>query len=406
MVFQGSVYLPSALRPTTPAFVIRSHPYSAMPSTFLFLSCLVFLVVSSLVPSCLCELIISDNAGDGVLLPLSGGVTGDLINLHGTMKSTSPYVLTVFIHDDGQHTEQFYFNSDDFGANAELANATYTAYNSPTVLCSATDCTGSSTSPVSGNGTYVYTFLIQPQSSVFVNLTYHNLGPNPLPVYDIVQLTIYNPFGGGFTIGDPQFVGLRGQSYQVHGIDGAVYNIISEEQFQVNSRFVFLTEGECPVMDGITQDNCWSHPGSYIGEMSFQAIVDGELHQARLVSGSAAAGYTSVELDNQVLTVGDKVEYGNFSVALFNSHSVIVTSDHFILLLTNSDKFINQALRTRLPVNELHSHGLLGQTHCSKTYATSVRYIEGEVDDYVILDGDMFGTDFVYNQFSPSTQTN
>ena len=26
------------------------------------------------------------------------------------------------------------------------------------------------------------------------------------------------------TIGDPQFVGLRGQQYQVHGMDGAVYN--------------------------------------------------------------------------------------------------------------------------------------------------------------------------------------
>ena len=45
---------------------------------------------------------------------------------------------------------------------------------------------------------------------------------------------------GGSARGDPQFVGLRGQSFQVHGIDGAVYALISEEHTAVNARFVFL----------------------------------------------------------------------------------------------------------------------------------------------------------------------
>ena len=81
-------------------------------------------------------------------------------------------------------------------------------------------------------------------------------------------------------LGDPQFVGLRGQSYQVHGMDGAIYNLISDKNLQVNSRFVFLTEGQCPIIDGVVDTNCWSHPGSYIGEMSFQQVVDGKLHGA------------------------------------------------------------------------------------------------------------------------------
>ena len=41
-------------------------------------------------------------------------------------------------------------------------------------------------------------------------------------------------------VGDPQFTGLRGQSYQVHGIDGAVYNLITSPQLHVNARFVFF----------------------------------------------------------------------------------------------------------------------------------------------------------------------
>ena len=41
--------------------------------------------------------------------------------------------------------------------------------------------------------------------------------------------------------GDPMFAGLRGQQYQVHGMDRAVYNLISDQYTQVNSRFVFLS---------------------------------------------------------------------------------------------------------------------------------------------------------------------
>ena len=54
---------------------------------------------------------------------------------------------------------------------------------------------------------------------------------------------------------------------------------------------------------------------------------------------------------------------------------------------------------TRAPTWARTSHGLLGQTHNAKTYATALKYIAGEVDDYVIADSDIFGTDFVYNQF-------
>ena len=166
--------------------------------------------------------------------------------------------------------------------------------------------------------------------------------------------------------GDPQMVGLRDESYQVHGIDGAVYNIISEKNTQVNSRFVFLSEGECPNIDGVADDNCWSHPGSYMGELSFQSVVDGELHAALISAGKANKGFSMVQVDGKVLKVGDKVSFGFFSLEQVSTHKVVVNTDNFEFELSNSDMFVNQQLRSKTALSKLKSHGLLGQTHSSK----------------------------------------
>ena len=79
------------------------------------------------------------------------------------------------------------------------------------------------------------------------------------------------PSSCGSVVGDPQFVGLLGQSYQVHGIDGAVYNLISDRDVHVNSRFVFLTGGEC-LRDAAGKPlyTCWSHSGSYLESVALQ----------------------------------------------------------------------------------------------------------------------------------------
>ena len=238
-------------------------------------------------------------------------------------------------------------------------------------------------------------------------------------------------------VGDPQFMGLRGQSFQVHGIDGAVYNIISEKNTQVNSRFVFLTEGKCPVIDGVpATSNCWSHPGSYLGEMSFQQVVNGKLHAALLVAGPASVGFSTVQMDGRPLKVGQRMAFGGFAVAMDSAYNVRVSMENFEFELDNSDRFINQALRSKVALAKLQSHGLLGQTHSSKTHPSSLKYIEGEPDDYLIEHADvsrsrthpalqhpqprpssthtpltppvcrcllcppqLFGTDFMYNRF-------
>ena len=200
-------------------------------------------------------------------------------------------------------------------------------------------------------------------------------------------------------VGDPQFVGLRGQDYQVHGIDGAVYNIISAKALQVNSRFVFLTQGQCPIIDGVADTNCWSHPGSYMGELSFQAVVDGKLHAALVTAGTSKEGFASVQMDGKALKVGDTVTFGSFSLTLTSSHKVAVETEEFAFELSNSDLFINQALRSKVALSKLQSHGLLGQTHSSKTHKSTLKFIEGEVDDYVIADNDIYGSAFLFNRF-------
>jgi hypothetical protein len=128
-------------------------------------------------------------------------------------------------------------------------------------------------------------------------------------------------------------------------------------------------------------------------------VVDGKLHAALVSSGSAKKGFSMVQVDGKALKVGDKVSFGSFSVSQQSTHQVTVQTEQFEFQLANSDRFINQQLRAKAALSKLTSHGLLGQTHSAKTHNTPLRYIEGEVDDYVIADSDIFGDDFVYNKF-------
>lgn len=205
---------------------------------------------------------------------------------------------------------------------------------------------------------------------------------------------------GPVVVGDPQFVGLRGQSYQVHGMDGAVYNLITERNTQVNSRFVFLTEGQCPTINGkVDTVGCWSHPGSYMGELSFQSVVDGKLHAALVTAGDATKGFSAVQVDGKAVKVGDTVSFGAFSLTYTSTHGAYVTLDNYNIELSNSDMFLNLALIAKVPLSQLKSHGLIGQTHSTKTYKNTVKYVEGEVDDYIVTDDDVFGTAFPFNKF-------
>jgi len=206
-------------------------------------------------------------------------------------------------------------------------------------------------------------------------------------------------------VGDPQFIGLRGQKYQIHGIDGAVYNLISDATMQFNARFVFLGEGRCPTI-GETHSaisplsNCFSHSGSYIGELGFQQVVGKEVSTIFIKAGPASTGFSSVKFNGKELQTGQINSIETFSLNYTTSHTIKVQTSLFSFEFDNSDNFINQRFSPNVRLSTLNAHGLIGQTSRVAVNPGAIPYIEGEVDDYVIVSDNILGNDCMYNRFN------
>lgn len=71
-------------------------------------------------------------------------------------------------------------------------------------------------------------------------------------------------------LGDPVFTGLRGQKFQIHGVDGEYYGMLSTPVLHLNAQFAFLDSGECPPEQ---TEGCWSQPGTYVGAIGLQMRV-------------------------------------------------------------------------------------------------------------------------------------
>jgi hypothetical protein len=184
----------------------------------------------------------------------------------------------------------------------------------------------------------------------------------------------------------------------VHGVSGEIYNVVSDADFQYNSRFVFLSAGECPVVHGRKQKNCWSHPGSYLGELGIKTRAGDRIH---LITGNAKWGFESVTVNDKEMRVGESVTLAGDlgSVSRNNTHLASVHVGNWDFAFENSDLFVNQRVSV-LDKSGLRSHGLLGQTWRETTYPNAIKYIAGQVDDYVIRDNDIFGDNFVFNAFN------
>jgi len=249
------------------------------------------------------------------------------------------------------------------------------------------------------------------------NFTFSNfLGNGSVAVFNLLNVQIYqNSTAPGATSsctavyafnitnpanstikGDPQFMGLRGQSYQIHGIDGAVYNIISDADIQLNSRFVFLTGPRpCPTMPstGRKSTACWSHAGSYLGEVGLKAGSE----QIFIASGPASTGFAAVTVNGKQLSVGASTSFIQFN----STHEITLSFGAWTIELENSDMFVNlRSVRVASSAwSSLSSHGLLGQTWANKRYNGKVAAIEGEVDDYMVGENSVFGDSFVFNRY-------
>ena len=237
-----------------------------------------------------------------------------------------------------------------------------------------------------------------PQSTGDLSDDSANLDPNTTPITFGFNglINIVQPAASSVK-GDPQFVGLRGQSYQVHGMDRAVYNLIVDEQVVVNARFRSLSGGRCPVNEAPT--NCWSHAGSYMGDIGIRTVGGDTLVVS---SGGYDEGFSSITLNGERLSAGMNLtgasnDKASLQVAVMSAYSMQVRCGNFELQLDNSDLFINLASLRVLEWHKLASHGLLGQTwRQSAQPGKQFRYIEGDIDDYVEQSNDLLGTALIF----------
>jgi len=207
-------------------------------------------------------------------------------------------------------------------------------------------------------------------------------------------------------IGDPQIIGLQGQDFQVHGIPDEIFNMITYPNLQVNARFVYLSAGECH--DNFTA--CFAHPGTYIGEEAIRLGSDKIL----VKSGSFKKGLTVSVNGKKVSEKKTSVKLGH--VELVSHRRVVIKTPIMAITISNSDKFLNQetgladvkllALGAERRVladgeafhSEVPLHGLQGQTWRNVEYASGLEY-EGSISDYHVVDGNLWGTNFVFNQY-------
>ena len=214
------------------------------------------------------------------------------------------------------------------------------------------------------------------------------------------------PGGPSHAMGDPQFAGLRGQDYQVHGVDGGIYNIISDKYMQLNSKFVFLTGPRpCPMIPTTGQKSvaCFHHPGSYLGNL---ALLTSAGDRVLIESGPSERGLSTVEVNGERLIMGDNVTIAVANgqvgyVHYLSTHEVTLVAGLFEIEVENSDSFLN--LRSAIvrtskwqQLIDEKAHGLLGQTWNLRKGKSA---IEGKVDDYLLESADLYGSDFMYNRF-------
>jgi len=212
-------------------------------------------------------------------------------------------------------------------------------------------------------------------------------------------------FGPAAIVGDPQIVGMQGQDFQVHGMPDEIFNMVSSRSVQVNARFTYLESGACH--DNFTA--CFAHPGTYISEEGIRVGKD----NVRVSAGSFKKGLT-VHVNGKKITESTDLKTG--SIEIVNHRRAIVHTDLMKITISNSDRFVNQEML--LNDNELISlgskrvvlkdgqkfhadvplHGLQGQTWRNVEYPSGLEY-EGSIMDYHVVSGNIFGTDFVFNQF-------
>lgn len=90
------------------------------------------------------------------------------------------------------------------------------------------------------------------------------------------------------SLGDPQFLGFRGQGYQFHGFPNTTFDVVSCPNFQFNALFVVRKEGVCPPKEA-PKTLCFTHEGNYMGEVAAMINMPGSNQTTRILFQSGPA---------------------------------------------------------------------------------------------------------------------
>jgi len=222
--------------------------------------------------------------------------------------------------------------------------------------------------------------------------------------------------------GDPQFAGFQGQHFQVHGIPDEHFNLISTSNLFVNSKFVYISNGQCTYTD----TECFSHAGTYISELYFGMKDVG----VKVISGAHAAGL-QVFVNDRLLSVGQYMSLpiaANSSVHYVAHNKVVVqlglftigaiNSDHFLnlqaqlndesmmsagakkVVLTSEESSVNDKIVSQSYPEIRLVHGLLGQTWRNIEYSHHKLY-QGDATDYQT--SELNSPDFLFNYYIAPT---
>jgi len=215
-------------------------------------------------------------------------------------------------------------------------------------------------------------------------------------------------------------VGLQGQQFQVHGMPDEYFNLISTPGLQLNSRFTFLASGRCDY----NNTECWTHPGTYVDQLGLMfpgltiKAIAGPHHIGMTVYVNEQKVVPS-QANNKHYTINNKQGNSTQVVTVTYSQPDVLTvhSSLFTITTTNSDMFFNFGVsfhdagllssgsvvhhvsekdQSSYPTYPMH--GLIGQTWRNARYPHG-KYIQGTVDDYMLLDGKLLSTKFLYNNY-------
>jgi len=196
----------------------------------------------------------------------------------------------------------------------------------------------------------------------------------------------------------------------------------------MNARFVFLASGECPTYSGddtVQPSNCWSHPGSYFGQLSF---ITNNGDQIMIQAGNGNEGFNKIMINNETIITEKKEKFpititghakvnnnvdnntqhcsSPFIMTLHDFHHLSLSYSLWTMEIDNSDMFLNLASVSvsswSTLVQSVQPHGLLGQTWRilrGNDRGEEVSSIVGRVDDYLEANNDMYGVSTLYNKF-------